>query len=350
MSPCTHSLLLSLLLIICVSCQTQNEEKMDSRVRLVRNDKDKKVDVLIDGKIFTSYIYSDNIKKPVLYPLVTPQGTKVTRKYPMEASVGERVDHPHHVGLWLNYGDVNGLDFWNNSDSIAEDKRGGYGMIVHNKVLKIEGGDKGRLEVEMDWISPEQDTLLKEKTTFIFGFDSGIYSIDRITKLIALEEVSFTDNKEGMLGIRVARELEHPSDRPAIFTDVNGLPTMIENTDNTGVNGKYINSNGIEGTDCWGKRADWVNLTSTIGDENISLVILDHQSNVGYPTYWHARGYGLFAANPLGQAALSGGKDTLNFKLVKGDSVTFRHRILVASKSLDKEFLDREFTQFSNNY
>ena len=339
------------LLIISISCQPpKDEEKMNSRVRLVRNDKGQKIDILIDNKLFTSYIYSDNIKKPVLYPLVTPQGTRVTRKYPMETSVGERVDHPHHVGLWLNYGDVNGLDFWNNSDSIPQERKAGYGTIVHNKILKIEEGSEGRLEVEMDWISPEQDTLLKENTTFIFRVDSGIYSIDRITKLMALdEEISFKDNKEGMLGVRVARELEHPSDRPAIFTDSNGHPTMVENNDNVGVNGKYINSNGVEGTDCWGKRADWVNLTSTIGNENISLVILDHQSNVGYPTYWHVRGYGLFAANPLGQAALSGGEDTLNFKLVKGDSVTFRHRILVASKSLDKEFLDREFIQFSNN-
>jgi hypothetical protein len=99
------------------------------------------VDVLIDGKLFTSYIYPNTIKKPVLYPLKTSKGTKITRGFPLEPTPGERVDHPHHVGLWFNYGDVNGLDFWNNSDSIKVEKRGGYGTIVHDDIVKMENGD-----------------------------------------------------------------------------------------------------------------------------------------------------------------------------------------------------------------
>ena len=62
-----------------------------------------------------------------------------------------------------------------------------------------------------------------------------------------------------------------------------------------------------------------------------SIAILDHPQNPGYPTYWHARGYGLFAANPLGQKALSDGKDVLNFALEPRQSATFRYRIIVAT-------------------
>ena len=343
---------------VVVSCQAPKqenqqatEEKMEKRIKLVRDDDQKKVDVYIEDNLFTSYMYPNTIKKPVLYPLITPKGTKITRRFPLEHSSGERVDHPHHVGLWFNYGDVNGLDFWNNSDSIAVEKRDGYGTIVHKEIINMEEGDnEAMLEVSMDWLAPDGELLLKENTKFVFRGNGDEYSLDRITTLTAQnEEVRFNDNKEGVLGIRVTRELEHPSDKPDIFTDANGIPTGVPVLDNTGVTGKYVNSEGVEGTDCWGKRADWVNLTATVGEEPVSLVIIDHRSNVGYPTYWHARGYGLFAANPLGQEVFSDGQETLNFKLSAKESVTFKHRIIVASNNLGKGALDARFADFSGN-
>jgi hypothetical protein len=201
----------------------------------------------------------------------------------------------------------------------------------------------------MNWNTPEGKTLIVENTTFVFRADGDKRSIDRITTLTAQDEpVEFKDNKEGVLGVRVTRALEHPSDKPEVFTDANGLATNVPTLNNEGVNGWYYNSEGIEGGDVWGKRADWVNLTSTIGDEDISLVILDHPGNVGYPTYWHARTYGLFAANPLGQAVFSDGKEVLDFKLDAGESVTWKFRILIVSGSkLNKEIIDKEFEVFS---
>lgn len=329
--------------------QAGKDEGTEKRIRLVRDDAHNKVSVLIEGKLFTAYLYPDNVKKPILYPLITPQGSNITRKFPLGPSVGERVDHPHQVGVWFNYGDVNGLDFWNNSDSLKPEIKEHSGTIVHKDILNMEDGDdRARLEVAMDWIAPNGEVLLQENTTFIFQGRDDEYSIDRITKLTAPDKkVIFKDNKEGMLGIRVARELEHPSDKPDIFTDANGIPTAVPVLDNQGVNGNYVNSEGIQGNDVWAKRSDWVNLTSTIGDEKISLVILDHSENVGYPTYWHARGYGLFAANPLGQEVFSDGKERLNLTLQSGEDVTFKYRIIVASKDMGKSDLDSRFTQFS---
>lgn len=347
-------------LFLVIGCKEKGSQKQsqnmdnstaEKKIKLVRDDANKKIDVLINGKLFTSYIYPNNIKKPVLYPIVTPKGTKITRKYPLEPSIGERVDHPHHVGLWFNYGDVNGYDFWNNSDSIKIADRGRYGTIRHKKIISTRNGnEEAILEVAMDWLDPNQKKILEERTRFVFRAAKEAYSIDRITTLIAQKEpVLFKDNKEGMLGIRVTRTLEHPSNKPDIFTDVNGAITKVAALNNEGVNGKYINSENIEGLDCWGKRANWVNLTSSIEVENISLAIIDHRSNVGYPTYWHARGYGLFAANPLGQKVFSNGKDSLNLKLDKGKQVTFKHRIIVASSHLSKESLDKTFLNFSKN-
>jgi len=330
--------------------EVKSEEVKTNKIQLVRNDTEKKVDVLVDGELFTSYIYPNTIKKPVLFPLITSKGTKITRGFPLEPMPGERVDHPHHVGLWFNYGDVNGLDFWNNSDSIKAEKRDGYGTIVHKEITTLESGDdKALLSVVMNWNTPSGETLLIENTTFIFRAQGDERSIDRITKLTALDKkVDFKDNKEGVIAIRVTRALEHPSEKPEIFTDANGIATEVKEINNDGVNGWYYNSRGDEGGDCWGKRAEWVNLTSTIGEEDISLVIMDHPSNVGYPTYWHARTYGLFSANPLGQAVFSEGKEVLEFKLDANASTTWKHRILVVSGSkLDKKTLDGKFKGFS---
>lgn len=351
-------LIAAILFFASISCKQKKYETVDQggmdtgkkkRIQLVRDDAQHKVSVMMEGELFTAYRYPNTIKKPVLYPLITPMGSTVTRRFPLEPSIGERVDHPHHVGVWFNYGDVNGLDFWNNSDSISIEKRNKYGTIVHKKIIEmVDGDDRAHLKVAMDWVAPNGVVLLTETTTFIFRGEGDEYSIDRITNLSATNgKVEFNDNKEGVLGIRVARELEHPSDKPDIFTDANGLPTAVPVLNNDGVSGKYINSEGIEGEDCWGKRANWVNLTSTIGDEKISLVILDHKKNVGYPTYWHARGYGLFAANPLGQEVFSDGKESLNLSLQQGEDVTFKHRIIVASKNLGKSELDSQFSQFS---
>jgi len=331
--------------------ESTDEEKVEkNKIQLVRNDAEKKVDVLVDGELFTSYIYPNTIKKPVLYPLKTSKGTKITRGFPLEPTPGERVDHPHHVGFWFNYGDVNGLDFWNNSDSIKADRRDRYGTIIHKEITKIESGDgKGELSVVMNWNAPDGETLLVENTTFIFRADENERAIDRITTLTAQDkEVDFKDNKEGVIAIRVTRALEHPSDEPEIFTDASGNATSVPTLNNEGVNGWYYNSRGDEGGDCWGKRAEWVNLTSSIGDEDISLVMMDHPSNVGFPTYWHARTYGLFAANPLGQKVFSNGNEELNFKLAPDESTTWKHRVLIVSGSkLNKEILDEKFKEFS---
>jgi hypothetical protein len=324
------------------------ENTASERVVVTHNKAGKRVDVTIDGQLFTAYVYPDNIKKPVLYPLITPKGTKITRKFPLEKSVGERVDHPHHVGVWFNYGDVNGLDFWNNSDSIKVGKRHKYGTIRHNQVISTSNGeDSGGLKVSMDWKAPDGTVLLVENTEFVFGVDANGYFIDRITALTAQDQkVNFKDNKEGVLGIRVTRALEHLSDKPSVFTDANGIPTKVEAMDNSAVKGNYLNAEGVEGTDVWGKRSNWVNLRSEIKGEPISLVVLDHKDNVGYPTYWHARGYGLFAANPLGQHEFSKGKERLDFSLDAGKTTTFRHRIIVASKALGKFELDAAFKEF----
>jgi hypothetical protein len=75
--------------------------------------------------------------------------------------------------------------------------------------------------------------------------------------------------------------------------------------------------------------------------------MVDHPKNPGYPTYWHARGYGLFAANPLGQAALSNGKETLNYRLAPKASTTFRHLLLVLPGPFSRERAEQAAASFA---
>ena len=310
----------------------------------------RQVEVYANGQPVTSYRYPSRIKKPILYPLRTPAGTVMTRGFPLDARPNERVDHPHHVGLWFNYGNVNGYDFWNNSE--AADPDGKYGTVHHRDIVQITEGEQARLEVTADWITSDDDLVLEESTNFVFSaWNEDTYLIDRITTLTAVNgEVSLADNKEGLLGLRVARMLEHPSEEPAVLTDASGQPTEPAVRHNEGVSGRYRSSEGVAGTDVWGTRARWMQLSGRVDELPSSIVVLDHPANVGFPTYWHARGYGLFAANPLGQQALSGGKEVLNFRLKDGESVTFRYRIaLHAGEPLSDQAVERLYEAFSED-
>ena len=319
------------------------------RTRLVHRDEEARVDVIVGGAPFTSYIYPDTLKKPVLYPLRSAKGTLVTRGYPLAPRPGERTDHPHHVGLWFNYGNVNGLDFWNNSNAIDPAKRDDYGTIRHRAVKSVASGEQGVLEVAMEWLTPDGIALLREDTTFVFSGTSTTRTVDRIATLTALDaDVSFTDDKEGMLGLRVANELESPDSKPAKRVGPDGEPLDEPSVFVDGVNGLYRSSEGLEGDPVWATRGDWVKLSGKIGDETVSIMMIDHPQNPGSPTYWHARGYGLFAANTLGQAAFSDGKDELNFKLAAGECATFRYRVVIDSRDeLGDEAINAVFDDFA---
>ena len=179
---------------------------------------------------------------------------------------------------------------------------------------------------------PDGKVLLNEKTEHRFSVQNNLFFIDRITTLTARDTtVLFKDTKDGFLAIRVARELEMPSQETSVFLDAQGNKTAVPKASNEGVTGRYYSSTGLQGDSVWSSQGRWVMLKGVKDGKNITLAMIDHPSNVGYPTYWHARGYGLFALNPLGREVFSKGKETLNFSLQPHASVTFRYRVVIAS-------------------
>ena len=317
-----------------------------ANVEVVKSATEPKVAVTIGGKPFTTLMFPDTLEKPVLYPIYAADGQLITRGYPIMPRQGDPTDHPHHIGLWLNYESVNGLDFWNNSFAIPADKKHLYGWIRTDNILETRSGKKGVLTYSAHWDDMQKNVLLKEVTTFVFSGDAHHRIIDRTTTLTAMQTVLFKDAKDGMMGLRVAHELQLPDTTTKKFTDDKGNVTIVKG--DAGTTGNYITSEGKTGNSAWGTRATWCMLYGKEGNDTISVAIIDHPKNVGYPAYWHARDYGLFAVNPLGQKIFSNGSQTLNFTLQKDSSVTFRYRIVINAG--DKRLSNSEVVKMANDF
>lgn len=287
-------------------------------VTVLKSATENKVDISIGGKPFTSFLYPDSLEKPVLYPLRAASGTVVTRSFPLESRAGDPTDHPHHIGLWFNFENLNGLDFWNNSYAIPANKKNKYGWVRTDRILETKSGDTGILTYHANWTNQQKDVILEETTRYEFSGGDKQRVIDRFTTLKANKDAVFNDAKDGLLGIRLAHELQMPN---AEDTKIAGQVNLAS--------GNYVTSAGKTGDDAWSTRAIWCKVFGKMGTDSVSISIIDHPKNVNYPTFWHARGYGLFAANPLGEKVFTNGKSEKMLHLKKGESVTFRYRIVI---------------------
>lgn len=328
--------------------------KTGPSVGVTVKDAEHRVDITIDGQPFTSYLWATNQRKPVLYPLIAPDGTTVTRGFPFATLPGERVDHPHHAGLWFNYGNANSFDFWNNSDAIKPADQPKYGAIHHERIVSSKSGrDSGELVTESTWTTAANQNILTQTTRYVFsramvgGQPARV--IDMIVTLKALSPVVFHDDKEGLLGIRVAHFLESPTEKGGVFLDANGKATQVAAADPAGATGVYRTSEGKVGNEVWSTRGRWCELSGTTTEGKAeTIAILDHIGNPGYPAYWHARGYGLFAVNPLGAHIFDPKAAPMNFTIDKDKSATFRYRILFLSGNATPEDLNHQTDTFNS--
>ena len=306
------------------------------KVQFKKVDQDKKVEVFVDNKFFTAFIYPDNMEKQSLYPIIASSGKMITRGFPLQPRPFERTDHPHHVGMWFNFGDVNGLDFWNNSFAIPAAEKPKYGKIAFDKIISLNS-KSGKLIVSANWMDINKHVLLNEQTSYVFSGKGNTRIIERITQLTAKNQVTFTENKEGLLGIRLDRAFEEPATKPEVFLDAKGVETLVPVLNNEGVNGVYRNAEGFKGGDVWGKRSKWVALRAVKEGEVITIVILDHPNNLNYPAWSHARGYGLFASNNIGGRAFDKNASPVKKVLAEGDQIVFKHKIIIGGDLSDAE-------------
>ena len=302
-----------LFMLVGISLTAQN-----TPVRFVDVPAEQKVNILLNNSPFTALLYADSLKKHVLYPIYTASGKTITRGFPINPEPGEQTDHPHQIGSWFNFGDVEGLDFWNNSTAIRESERCKYGTIRYKGIVERDEA-AGRLVVRSEWVDCNNAVLLDEITTFTFTGRAQYRIITRKSVLTAVNrDILFTENKEGMFGLRIDKNLEETG---------------------TGI---YTNMSGNKGGDVWGKRSPWVALSGKKEGEDISVVIIDHPQNVNYPGWSHARGYGLFATNNLGGREFDKTTNEVKVTLKKGESLTFQYKLVIKNGSVinEKEITD----------
>jgi hypothetical protein len=286
------------------------------------------VEVLLDGKPFTTLHYGGDWAKPFLQPLRLPSGLAVTRGFPLEKVAGETSDHPHHRGIWYSHGDINGIDFWlePNPERPMPMKR--YGKIVPRGTPSLKAGKNGgTLTADFDLQPSTGDPIgaLREAYTFRRDGDSAV--IDASITLLANRGVALKmgDTEEGAFGVRLADAFRQ--DRGAVLSNSDGL---------------------VRTEKIWGKRARWVDYSTTLKGEPIGVTIIDHPRNPKHPTYWHARGYGLCAANPFGEhdfhmdSARNG-----SVTIAAGGELTFRYRVVLHPGMLDRAVAERQAEQFA---
>ena len=268
---------------------------------------DEGVTVNLNGKLLTRYLTLSGTK-PILWPLIGPTGKEMTRGYPMQpATDTERADHPHHRSLWYTHGDVNGSSFWDegNQQAPVDTKP----RIIHREFVKVEGGETAVIVTRNDWLAADGEKQCEDERAITFGTDGETRWIDfDITITAADKPVKFGDTKEGTFGVRVAGTMKTDAKK----------------------GGKIVNAEGETDGGAWGKASPWVDYYGPVDGETVGIAILNHPKSFRYPTYWHVRTYGLFAANPFGLHNFLRSKDQDGSHTLKpGESMTFYYRVLL---------------------
>ncbi len=283
------------------------------------------IDITIDGTAFTTFYFGSNLNKPYLHPLRAADGTIMSRRWPIETDVaGESKDHPHHQGVWLGEKYVNGVNYWENS------KLGpGIGKITLDRIVSVKGGKTGVIEAVFNWVDPDGKTVLREDRTMKFYSGTGqnrMFDFD--AKLTAVNgPVNFGDTKEGTFAIRLNDKLTEKS-KGGMMTNAEGASGM---------------------KNVWGKTSPWVDYSGTIDGKPVGVAILNNPSSFRYPTRWHSRDYGLFAANPFGEKEMATGKESKegNYILEKGQSIDLKYRVIVHPGAASDAHIADLFAQYS---
>lgn len=275
-----------------------------------------RVEVRIGDGLFTAYCYGPEFRqKPVLYPLLSPGGNPVNRELPfIDEATPETRDHPHQQSLFFGYGDVNGLDFWSHAHGEH---------MVHRSLIRAESGAaSGVIEILADWVDGADKTVLQEHRFMRFGGDSRRRWIDFQAWLVSLADaLTFHDTKEGFFALRLADALREG--------------------DGTG---RYRNAFGRESeAQIWGRRSPWVALTGVVNGERVTVAIFELPDSLRHPTYWHARAYGLFAANPLGRKDFAPGREPIELRVQPGESLHFHYRVVVYTGEVEPLALDEDY-------
>lgn len=277
-----------------------------------------RIDVFIGGKPLTSFHYGSQWDKPFLHPLRTAAGIVVTRGFPIEKIEGESNDHPWHRGIISGHGDINGTDFWR---ELGREKTG---RLIPR--AEPQAGDSS-ISVELDLVRPDGKSIGGWRERFVFSRSGADNIIDAYITALADRGTSLKmgDTEDGGFGLRFADAFRQ--DRGATLMNSDGLVTTEK---------------------IWGKRARWVEYSTSLGGRLVGVAMMDHPSNPKHPTYWHARGYGLCAANPFGEHDFLRDKNRDGSVTVpEGGNLKFHYRVLIHPDGAREARIEEKYAAFA---
>jgi hypothetical protein len=265
--------------------------------------------ITIAGQPYSDFYYGPAHTKPFLAPLRTASGLIVTRKWPMENAEGDSHDHPHHRGLFIGFGDINGINFWETEteSTPSGDNPKTKGTIALKSIGDMKPGKQsGSIEMTFNWQSPDKNVVLEETRVLTFGTGKETRMIDVDSTFTAKTDAQFGDTKEGFFAIRVADSIAGKNG--GIMTNSEGAQTE---------------------KNVWGKRADWVDYDGTVEGQKVGIVIFDNPANPNHPPRWHSRDYGLFAVNPFGVKEFDKTAPAGGYLIKAGQQARFRYRVVI---------------------
>lgn len=295
-------------LALCIALASMVSAGQSLAAQITADRNEQGVVVKIDGQPFTQY-WTRAGTKPVVWPIIGPTGQAMTRAYPMGKGANEREDHIHQRSLWFTHGKVNDVDFWGEPATYAKSKmKRPVGEIRHREFVEVRGGAQAVIVTRNDWIDNTGKKICEDQRRLVFAQVGATRQIDfDITLTASTGPVTFGETKEGTFGVRVAETIKVDAK----------------------LGGQIVNAEGLKDKDAWGKRSSWVDYHGPVDGKTVGIAILNHPSSFRFPTYWHVRTYGLYAANPFGTGDFTGKKDNSGqFVLAKGQSIRLRYRLL----------------------
>jgi hypothetical protein len=260
-----------------------------------------RVDVVIGDQPFTSYLYLTGMARPALIGLRTPTGVIVD-------GAEETAEEDDPAGFWFAHGNVNGIDF----TSTATPRLANLPRIVHRRVVEAVSSDTvGRLAVQSAWTGADRSVVLLEDTYFTFAGTDERRTIERVTRLAAINgAVQLGSTRRGLAGLRFASRVV---EREAVAG---------------GAKGETVPS------PCAGTRGRWLAVPAVRDGQRITVAIFDHPDNPGHPNELRCSVRGLELV-PSAETSIPA-----------GGSVTFRHRLILAAGAPDAAALEIAFASW----
>jgi hypothetical protein len=289
--------------------------------------------VEIDGALFTVY-HPTGARRPYFHPIIGPTGKLMVRNWPEKEAPGEERDHIHHRGLWFGHHAVNGVSFWDDVEA--------GGRQVHEKFGAIRSGTvAGGFSEAVKWVDKDGKEICRdERTIHIRKAPLGRIIDIEVTMTATQGDLVFGDDTDGLVALRVAETM-----RLKIPNDLNNRKAGKR----PGL-GHIVNSEGVRDDATWGKRAAWCDYSGPVEGEVVGVAIFDHPQNLRYPTWWHVRDYGLFAANPFGKRHFEKLEDRKagEYILAAGQRITFRYRIYFHAGNEDEGRVAAAYAEYAS--